>query len=172
MPRGMPQIEVSFDLDANGILNVSAAEKSTGKSEKITITNDKGRLSAEDIERMVQEAERCKEEDDKIKESIENRSNLENYMYSVKNQINGELKEGVPEEDRNNILEKVKELERELEDRTYRDKDYYEGLRKELDDMMQAVLMKKTASSDSSGDDVKMPAAADVPSEPTIEEVD
>ena len=172
MPRGMPQIEVSFDLDANGILNVSAAEKSTGKSQKITITNDKGRLSAEDIERMVQEAERCKEEDDKIKESIENRSNLENYMYSVKGQINGELKEGVSEEDRNQILEKVQELEKELEDRTYRDKDYYEGLRKELDDMMQAVLVKKAAASGGDVPPSKMPPTDDVPSEPTIEEVD
>ena len=66
-PRGVPQIEVSFDIDSNGILNVSASDKSTGKSEKITITNDKGRLSQDDIERMVNEAERFKEEDAKVK---------------------------------------------------------------------------------------------------------
>jgi L1 cell adhesion molecule like protein len=85
MPRGMPQIEVVFDLDANGILNVSASEKSTGKSEKITITNDKGRLSKEEIERMVEESEKYKNEDDAIREKIEARNNLDSYLYSVRN---------------------------------------------------------------------------------------
>merc|ERR1719310_1581971 len=70
-PRGVPQIEVTFDIDANGILNVSAADKSTGKSSKITITNDKGRLSKEDIERMVEEAEKYKNEDEKTRQNIE-----------------------------------------------------------------------------------------------------
>ena len=70
-PRGVPQIEVTFDIDANGILNVSASDKSTGKSEKITITNDKGRLNQEDIDRMVKDAEKFKEEDEKIKQRIE-----------------------------------------------------------------------------------------------------
>lgn len=87
-PRGVPQIEVTFELDANGILKVSAGDKGTGKSESITITNDKGRLSQEEIERMVEEAERYAEEDKAIKERIEARNGLENYAYSLKNQVN------------------------------------------------------------------------------------
>ena len=80
-PRGVPQIEVTFDIDANGILNVSAADKATGKHEKITITNEKGRLSKEDIEKMVQEAEKFKDEDNKIKARIEAKNELENYCF-------------------------------------------------------------------------------------------
>ena len=90
MPRGQPQIEVTFDIDANGILNVHAVEKSTGKENKITITNDKGRLSADDIERMVEEAERYKAEDDVQKQRVEGKNALENYAYSMRNTINEE----------------------------------------------------------------------------------
>merc|ERR1712031_147999 len=87
MPRGQPQIDVTFDIDANGILNVSAVEKSTGKEEKITITNDKGRLSPDEIERMVAEAEKYKTEDDVNRARIEAKNGLENYAYSMKNTI-------------------------------------------------------------------------------------
>ena len=87
-PRGVPQIEVSFELDANGILKVSAGDKGTGKSESITITNDKGRLTPEEIERMVQEAEQFADEDKAIREKIESRNGLENYAFSLKNQVN------------------------------------------------------------------------------------
>ena len=90
MPRGQPQIEVTFDIDANGILNVHAVEKSTGKENKITITNDKGRLSADEIERMVEEAERYKAEDDVQKQRVEGKNALENYAYSMRNTINEE----------------------------------------------------------------------------------
>jgi L1 cell adhesion molecule like protein len=82
MPRGVPQIEVVFDIDANGILNVSASEKSTGKMEKITITNDKGRLSKEEIERMVEESEKYKQEDDEIREKIDAKNDLESCIYN------------------------------------------------------------------------------------------
>ena len=85
MPRGQPQIDVTFDIDANGILNVSAVEKSTGKEQKITITNDKGRLSQDEIERMVEEAERYKAEDEANRVRIEAKNSLENYSYSMKN---------------------------------------------------------------------------------------
>ena len=78
-PRGVPQIEVTFDIDANGILNVSAVDKSSGKQEKITITNDKGRLSKEEIERMVSDAEKYKEEDGKQKDRIAAKNALESY---------------------------------------------------------------------------------------------
>ena len=87
-PRGVPQIEVSFELDANGILKVSAHDKGTGKQESITITNDKGRLSPEDIERMVAEAEKYAEEDKATRERIEARNGLENYAFNLKNQVN------------------------------------------------------------------------------------
>ncbi|KAF2405338.1 78 kDa glucose-regulated protein precursor [Trichodelitschia bisporula] len=117
-PRGVPQIEVSFELDANGILKVSAGDKGTGKSESITITNDKGRLSTEEIERMVEEAEKYAEEDKAVKERIEARNGLENYAYSLKNQIND--KEGlggkISEEDKESLLEAVKEAQDWIEE--------------------------------------------------------
>merc|ERR1712176_1504099 len=94
MPRGVPQIEVTYDIDANGILNVSAVEKSTGRENKITITNDKGRLSSEEVERMVREAEEYAAEDAANKERIESKNMLENYAYSLKNSINDEKLKG------------------------------------------------------------------------------
>jgi heat shock protein 5 len=92
-PRGVPQIEVTFELDANGILKVSASDKGTGKAESITITNDKGRLSQEEIDRMVEEAEKFAEEDKAVRERVEAKNGLENYFYSLKNQVND--KEGM-----------------------------------------------------------------------------
>merc|ERR1711973_351511 len=92
-PRGVPQIEVTFDIDANGILNVSAADKSTGKQNKITITNDKGRLSNEEIERMVNDAEKFKDEDDKQKDRISAKNGLESYIFNLKSSLdNDQLK--------------------------------------------------------------------------------
>ena len=104
-PRGVPQIEVSFELDANGILKVNAADKGTGKSESITITNDKGRLSADEIERMVAEAEKYAEEDKEIRKKIESRNGLENYAFSLKNQVNDESGLGgkIDEEDKDSV---------------------------------------------------------------------
>jgi heat shock 70kDa protein 1/2/6/8 len=102
-PRGVPQIEVSFDIDANGIMNISAADKSTGKSNKITITNDKGRLSKEDIEDMIKKAEKFKEEDDANKEKIEKRNSLENFLYNLKNNISSQ------DSDNNPKLAEIKE---------------------------------------------------------------
>lgn len=87
-PRGVPQIEVSFELDANGILKVTAGDKGTGKAESITITNDKGRLSQEEIDRMIAEAQEFAEEDKATSERIAARNGLENYAFSLKNQIN------------------------------------------------------------------------------------
>merc|ERR1712202_122761 len=89
-PRGVPQIEVTFDIDANGILNVSACDKSTGKQNKITITNDKGRLSKEDIERMVNDAEKFKADDDKQKERISAKNGLESYCFNMKTTLDDE----------------------------------------------------------------------------------
>jgi len=89
-PRGVPQIEVTFDIDANGILNVSASDKTTGKSNRITITNDKGRLSKEEIERMVSEAEKYKSEDEAATARIAAKNGLESYAYNLRNSINDE----------------------------------------------------------------------------------
>merc|ERR1719493_47015 len=89
-PRGVPQIEVTLDVDANGILNVSAVEKGTGKAEKITITNDKGRLSNEEIEKMVNDAERFKDEDDKQKDRIDSKNGLESYIFNLKSSLDNE----------------------------------------------------------------------------------
>jgi heat shock protein 5 len=107
-PRGVPQIEVSFEVDANGILQVSAEDKGTGKAEKITITAEKGRLSEEDIERMVREAEQYAEEDRNVKERIDARNGLESYVYNLKNQL---------EDDENGLAEKISpEDKKELQD--------------------------------------------------------
>merc|ERR1712023_117160 len=113
-PRGVPQIEVSFEIDANGILNVGAEDKGTGKAEKITITNDKGRLSPEDIERMVQEAEEYQEEDKRVREKIESKNAMENYVYSMKNTL-GDSDKGVADKigdaEKEDFEEKLKEVQ-------------------------------------------------------------
>merc|ERR1712005_46234 len=89
-PRGVPQIDVTFEIDANGILNVSAVEKGSGKVEKITITNDKGRLSNEEIERMVNDAEKFKDEDDKQKDRISAKNGLESYIFNLKSSLDND----------------------------------------------------------------------------------
>jgi heat shock protein 5 len=117
-PRGVPQIEVSFELDANGILKVSAHDKGTGKGESITITNDKGRLTQEEIDRMVAEAEKYAEEDKATRERIEARNGLENYAFNLKNQVNDEEGMGskISEDEKETILEAVKETQDWLEE--------------------------------------------------------
>ncbi|KAI5814163.1 heat shock protein 70 family [Pyronema omphalodes] len=117
-PRGVPQIEVSFELDANGILKVSAADKGTGKSESITINNERGRLSQDEIDRMVAEAEKFADEDKANREKIEARNALENYAFSLKNQVND--KEGlggkISDDEKKTILDAVKESTEWLEE--------------------------------------------------------
>merc|ERR1719322_1072497 len=109
-PRGVPQIEVTFDIDANGILNVSAADKSSGKSEKITITNDKGRLSSEEIEKMVADAEKFKAEDEKQKEKISAKNGLESYCFNMKSTVEDDkLKGKISESDLKTISDKCEE---------------------------------------------------------------
>lgn len=120
MPRGTPQIEVTFNVDANGILNVSAIEKSTGKENKITITNDKGRLSKEEVEKMISEAEKYKQQDEKIKKSIESKNELENFMYSHKENKNDE------------VLTKIKEFTEWLNNHQNEEFEVYEEKKKDL----------------------------------------
>jgi len=109
-PRGVPQIEVTFDIDANGILNVSAVDKSTGKSNKITITNDKGRLSKDEIERLVKDAEKYKAEDEAVKKKVEAKNGLENYCYSIRNTLKDEkLKEKFAADEKTKVEKAVDE---------------------------------------------------------------
>ncbi|AQZ12032.1 KAR2 (YJL034W) [Zygosaccharomyces parabailii] len=115
-PRGIPQIEVTFALDANGILKVGATDKGTGKSESITITNDKGRLSPEEIEKMVEDAEKFASEDAALKKKIEARNKLENYAHSLKNQVNGDLGEKLEEQDKETLLDAANDVLEWLED--------------------------------------------------------
>jgi heat shock protein 1/8 len=142
-PRGVPQIEVTFDIDANGILNVSACDKSTGKINKITITNDKGRLSKEDIERMVEEAEKYKQEDDMTRQKIEAKNSLENYAYNVRNTIKDEkLKDKISEEDKKLIEDKTNEILQFIETNDDLNKEEYEEKEKELKNISNPIISK------------------------------
>ena len=141
MPRGQPQIEVTFDLDVNSILNVSAVEKSTGHNNKIVITNDKGRLSKEDIEKLVKEAERFKKEDDKVRERIEARNALEQYAYQVRSTMKEEkLKDKFSEEEKRKVNEKADEVLKWCNEHPSADKYEYEGKMKEVEDVFNPIM--------------------------------
>jgi L1 cell adhesion molecule like protein len=142
-PRGVPQIEVTFDLDANGVLNVHAEDKAGGKSNKIVITNDKGRLSKDDIERMVQEAERYKEEDKRQRDKIDARNGLENYAYSVKNSTQEEkLKDKISPEDHATIESSCKAALDWLEQNPNAEKEEYDAQQKTLEGKINPIMMK------------------------------
>jgi len=143
MPRGQPQVEVSFDLDANGILNVSACEKSTGKSNKIAITNDKGRLSPEDIQRMVDEADKFKDEDRKVSEAITCKCELETYMHTTKEKLNADdVKEKLEADDKKQFDDKIEELENKLANRKVEDIEIYRDYRRELETIFGEIMEK------------------------------
>jgi len=142
-PRGVPQIEIVYDIDANGILNVSASDKNTGKSNQITITNEKGRLSQAEIERMVKEAEQYKEEDDSNKAKIEAKNGLENYCYTMKNTLQEEkLKEKFEEEDKKKIEDAVTEALAWLDKNQLAEKDEFEARQKDLEAIVNPIMMK------------------------------
>jgi L1 cell adhesion molecule like protein len=152
MPRGVPQIDVTFDIDANGILNVSAVEKSTGKENKITITNDKGRLSQADIDRMVAEAEKYKAEDESNKVRIEAKNGLENYAYNLRNTLDDEkLKSQISEEDRSVINDKVTETINWLDANQSAEKEEFEAKQKELEGIANPILQKMYAAAGGAG---------------------
>merc|ERR1711976_720043 len=133
--RGEPQIEVTFDIDANGILNVSAQEKATGKVEKITITNDKGRLSKEDIEKLVKDAEKYKSEDEALKKKIEAKNSYEHYIYSIRNTTEDEkLKDAFEEAD--------KEHQAWLDANQDASAEEYESRYKDLEKLFQPIMTK------------------------------
>ena len=149
MPRGVPQIEVSFDIDANGILNVTALEKSTGKSNNVTIKNDGSRLTKEDIERMTNDAETYAKEDTEFKEIIESKNKLENYCFSIKNTINDEkIKDMITEDDKNNITENINETIQWLESNVSVSKEEYDNKRIQLENIAKPILDKMMNSSE------------------------
>lgn len=142
-PRGVPQIEVTFDLDANGILNVTAVDKSTGRENKITITNDKGRLSKDEIEKMVRDAEKYKEEDEKQRDRLQAKNGLETYAFNMKSTIEDEkLKDKISQEDRDKVLEKCNEVIHWIDGNQLAEKDEFEHKQKELEKVCMPIVTK------------------------------
>jgi len=142
-PRGVPQIEVTFDLDANGILNVSAEDKSSGNKNKITITNDKGRLSKDQIERMVREAEQYKAEDEKNKERVEAKNHLENYAYSLRNSIRDEkIASKLDGADKTKLESAIDEAINWLDRNQMANKEEYDAKQKELEGVAMPIMTK------------------------------
>jgi len=143
-PRGVPQIEVTFEIDANGILQVSAEDKGTGNKEKITITNDQNRLTPEDIEKMINDAEKFADEDEKLKAKVESRNELESYAYSLKNQIGDKEKLGgkLSDEDKEKIEEQINEKIAWLEANQEADGDEFKEKKKEMEEIIQPIIAK------------------------------
>uniref|UniRef100_A0A8C6C7Y5 Heat shock cognate 71 kDa protein n=1 Tax=Monodon monoceros TaxID=40151 RepID=A0A8C6C7Y5_MONMO len=181
---GVPQIEVTFDIDANGILNVSAVDKSTGKENKIPITNDKGRLSKKDIEHMVQEAEEYKAEDEKQRDKVSSKNSLESYAFNMKATVEDEKLQGkVNDEDKQKILDKCNEIINWLDKYQPAEKEEFEHQQKELEKVCNAIITKLYQSAGGMPGGVPggvpggfpgggAPPSGGAPSGPTIEEVD
>jgi molecular chaperone DnaK (HSP70) len=143
-PRGVPQIEVTFEIDVNGILRVSAEDKGTGNKEKITITNDQNRLSPEDIERMVNDAEKFADEDKAVKERVEAKNELESYTYSLKNQVGDKEKLGgkLTEEDKKTVTEAVEKTIAWMDKNHEASSEDLKKQKKELEDVVQPIISK------------------------------
>jgi L1 cell adhesion molecule like protein len=183
-PRGVPQVEVTFDVDANGVLNVTAEDKSaSGKKANITITNDKGRLSKDDIERMVREAEQFADEDAAAKERVEAKNGLESYAYNMKSQIEDEkFKDAIEEADKEAITKKVDEVMAWLDTAEHAEKEEFESMQKELEGVCNPIIQKMYAASGGApGPDMgagfpgaggDAPPSSEGGAGPTIEEVD
>merc|ERR1711957_351654 len=177
-PRGVPQIEVTFDIDANGILNVSAQDKSTGKSNQITITNEKGRLSQAEIDRMVSEAEKFRAEDEENRGKVEAKNGLENYCFTMRNTLNEDrLKEKFEAGDKEKIEAAVQEALDWLDKNQLAEKDEFETKQKELEGVVNPIMMKvyqAAGGGEMPGDG--MPGGGAPPGAgaggPTVEEVD
>jgi L1 cell adhesion molecule like protein len=176
-PRGVPQIEVTFDIDANGILNVSAQDKSTGKSNQITITNEKGRLSQSEIDRMVNEAEKYAAEDEANKKKIEAKNGLENYCYSMRNTLQEEkLQDKFEGDDKDKIEKAVQEALDWLDRNQMAECDEFEAKQKEIEGVVNPIMMKVYQSAGGGGmPDMGGMGGAGAPPPaggPTVEEVD
>ncbi|EDV23375.1 Heat shock cognate 71 kDa protein [Trichoplax sp. H2] len=175
-PRGVPQIEVTFDIDANGILNVSAQDKSTGKQNQITITNDKGRLSKEDIDRMVNEAEKYKQQDDEQRKRINSKNSLESYIFNIKNSVeDNRVGSKISDADRTAVLNKCNETLTWLDKNQMAEVDEFEYQRQELEKVCMPIMSKihQSGAPNNSGSSSEYSKKAEnAGCEPTIEEVD
>ena len=180
MPRGVPQIEVSYDVDANGILNVSACEKSTGKEQKITITNDKGRLNDDDIQRMVDEADRFKEEDELMRKKVDAKNNFENMVYHFKSTLDkDETKQALSEDKLNEATTKVDEFQQWLYSNESASAEEFDVKKTELEEYAREIMTAAATAANSGasqyngpGPDMSPNFTSDEPSEPKIEEID
>ncbi|XP_027344913.1 heat shock 70 kDa protein-like isoform X1 [Abrus precatorius] len=162
-PRGVPQINVCFDIDANGILNVSAEDKTAGVKNKITITNDKGRLSKEEIERMVQEAEKYKAEDEEVKKKVEAKNSLENYAYNMRNTVKDEKFAGkLDPADKQKIEKAVDETIEWLDRNQLAEVEEFQDRLKDLEGLCNPIISNMYQGA--GGGDVPMGAADDMPS--------
>merc|ERR1712076_31654 len=175
-PRGTPQIEVTFDIDANGILNVSAQDKSTGKSNQITITNEKGRLSKEDIERMVNDAEKFKVEDEALREKVQAKNELESQAFQLKQSVEDEkVAAKISKADKSAIVNKCDEVIAWLDKNQLAEKDEFEAKQKELEGVVNPIMMKVYQAAGGAPDG-GMPGGGDAApgggAGPTVEEVD
>jgi len=163
-PRGVPQIEVTFEIDVNGILNVAAEDKGTKKKEQITITNDKGRLSEDDIKRMVQEAEDAAEEDKIARERVEAKNQLENYAYQIRNTLNDNEKVGdkLSSDDKETLDKAVKEtIEWLQENGETSQKDEFDAQYKVLEKIVQPIFSKLYEAGGGAGGPGGFPGADD-----------
>ena len=169
-PRGVPQVEVTFDINADGILNVNALDKTSGKSEKITITNDKGRLSAEDIEKMVADAEKFKEEDEQNFKRIEAKNKLEGYLYGVSGSLTDELKSKMDSEDLDKINNAVENGKEWLDNHQNEDTETYESKMKDCESVISPIITK--LSQEAGGGPMPSDSMDGGDTEATFEEVD
>jgi chaperone protein DnaK len=162
-PRGVPQIEVTFEIDVNGILRVTAEDKGTGNKEKITITNDHNRLTPEDIERMIKDAEKFSDDDKKIKEKVEAKNELESYAYSLKNQIGDKEKLGgkLSDEDKTTIETAVDEAIKWLDSNADSEVDDLKARKKQLEEAVQPIIAKLYAGAGAGGDGQAPDASAE-----------
>merc|ERR1719413_281470 len=183
-PRGVPQINVIYDIDANGILNVSACDKSTGKQNKITITNDKGRLSKDEIEKMVNDAEKFKADDEKQKERITAKNGLESYCFNMKTTIDDEkVKDKISEDDRKKITDKCDEAIKWLDANQLAEVEEFNEKQKEVEAVCNPIITKLCGAAGGApggmpdmggmgGAGGAAPGAGQGGAGPTIEEVD
>ncbi len=150
-PRGVPKIEVAFDVDANGILSISASDQASGASKSITITSEKGRLSEEEIERMVQEAEEFAEQDKAEKDKVEARNHLEAYLYNLKNSVSDQLQDKIDEDDKSLLNTTIENALIWLEDNPAADKDEYDAKQKEVEGVANPILKRAYESANNAG---------------------
>jgi L1 cell adhesion molecule like protein len=186
MPRGMPQIEITYEVDVNGILNVSACEKSTGKSEKIVIQNDSNRLSKEQIEKMVSDADKFKSDDEKAHKRVEAKNKLENYVYNIKSTVLGEEKmKKALGNDVDKVNETVEETIKWLEENKSATTEEYEAKQKSTEDILMPLVQKAYKENAPPSEGMPpggmppggmppggMPPGGMPPKEPSVDEVD